>query len=166
MTIEIKIQTLTPPLFAPFGEVIEAEGAADLVINRGMCGRFHDLAQMEFGPEGRPGISLFKAEPYRLPLTLEMVERHPLGSQAFIPMQKEPFLVIVAKDAGGEPAMPMAFLTNPGQGINYRRGVWHGVLTPLGTAGLFAVIDRIGPGDNLQEHWFDVPPNVRANDSR
>jgi ureidoglycolate lyase len=83
-----------------------------------------------------------------------MMERHPLGSQAFLPLSLDPFLVTVAEDDGGRPARPRAFLTTPGQGINLRRGVWHGVLTPLREPGLFAVIDRIGEGDNLEEHWF------------
>jgi ureidoglycolate lyase len=86
-----------------------------------------------------------------------MVERHPLGSQAFLPMSLEPFLVIVAPDEGGTPGRPLAFRTAPGQGVNLGRGTWHGVLTPLAAPGLFAVIDRIGDGANLEEHWFEAP---------
>ena len=70
------------------------------------------------------------------------------------------FLVIVAPDAGGVPGPAKAFLTAPGQGINLNRGTWHGVLTPLSEPGLFAVVDRIGPGDNLEEHWLDDPVTV------
>lgn len=152
---------LTAAAFAPFGEVLEAAGAPDRVINRGLCGRWHDRAALDFG-DGRAGISLFRAEPRRLPLPLEMVERHPAGSQAFLPMTAEPFLVIVAPDEGGRPGRPLAFLTAPGQGVNYRRGTWHGVLAPLAPPGLFAVVDRIGAGDNLEEHWFDVAYSVAA----
>ena len=112
-----------------------------------------DRARLDFA-DGRAGVSLFKAEPRTLPLTLEMVERHPDGSQCFIPMSMDPFLVIVAPDAGGRPGGPVAFVTAPGQGVNYRRGTWHGVLTPLHAPGLFAVVDRIGAGANLEEHWF------------
>ena len=72
-------------------------------------------------------------------------------------MTQHPFLVIVAPDADGQPAQPVAFLTAPGQGINLHRGVWHGVLTPLAEPGLFAVVDRIGQGANLEEHWFEKP---------
>jgi len=89
-------------------------------------------------------------------LSLQMVERHPDGSQAFVPMSLEPFLVVVAHDDAGVPKDPKAFVTAPGQAINFHRGTWHGVLTPLTKPGLFAVIDRIGVGANLQEHWFDT----------
>jgi ureidoglycolate lyase len=146
---------LTAAAFAPFGEVLEAAGAPDRVINGGLCGRWHDRAALDFG-DGRAGISLFRAEPRPLPMHLEMVERHPAGSQAFLPMTPDPFLVVVAPDEGGRPGRPLAFLTAPGQGVNYRRGAWHGVLAPLAPPGLFAVVDRIGAGDNLEEHWFDV----------
>jgi len=125
-------------------------------INQDRCGRYHDRAQLDFS-EGRAGISLFQAEARHYPIQLDMVERHPLGSQAFIPMTAAPFLVIVAQDVSGRPDTPEVFLTSPGQGVNYHKGVWHGVLTPLSDPGLFAVVDRIGEGSNLQEHWFDVP---------
>ena len=89
-----------------------------------------------------------------------MVERHPVGSQAFVPMTADPFLVIVAVDAGGTPGQPRAFLTDGTQAINLHRGTWHGVLTPLAEPGLFAVIDRIGPTANLEEHWFTEPYTI------
>jgi ureidoglycolate lyase len=117
------------------------------------------LASLDFA-EGRAGISLFDAEPRSLPYRLEMVERHPEGSQAFIPMTMAPFLVIVAPDEKGAPGRPQAFVTAPGQGINFHRGIWHGVLTPLSAPGLFAVIDRIGDGPNLEEHWFTEPYDI------
>ena len=156
MRVPIRVQRLTAEAFAPFGDVIEATGSPDKIINQGLCGRFHDRAALDF-TDGRAGISLFKAVPRALPLRLEMVERHPDGSQAFIPMSAHPFLVIVARDEGGVPGRPQAFQTQIGQGINYHRGTWHGVLAPLFDPGLFAVIDRIGDGDNLEEHWFDTP---------
>lgn len=152
-------QPLTAAAFAPFGEVLETAGEPDRLINRGLCGRWHDRARLDFG-DGRAGISLFRAEPRARPLTLDMVERHPDGSQAFLPMTPDPFLVIVAPDQGGRPGRPLAFLTAPGQGVNYARGTWHGVLTPLVPPGLFAVVDRIGDGPNLEEHWFDQPWTV------
>lgn len=159
MTETIAIEPLTAEAFAPFGEVLAAEGAPDRLINQGLCGRYHDRARLDFG-DGRAGISLFQAEPRTLPLSLGMVERHPLGSQAFIPMTQNPFLVIVAPDENGTPGRPLAFKTAPGQGVNFRRGTWHGVLTPLSEPGLFAVIDRIGEGANLEEHWFETPYRV------
>ncbi|MCD1618619.1 ureidoglycolate lyase [Salipiger marinus] len=152
----IALQPLTAEAFAPFGDVLDTSGAPDRIINQGLCGRFHDRAALDFA-DGRAGISLFRAEPRQLPLVLDMVERHPDGSQAFLPMSEAPFLVVVAPDEGGTPGRPRAFLTQPGQGVNYHRGVWHGVLCPLSAPGLFAVVDRIGAGPNLEEHWFTEP---------
>ena len=155
----IRAAPLEAAAFAPFGDVLEAAGEADHIINQGRCGRFHDRARLDFG-DGRAGVSIFRAEPRALPYALDMFERHPEGSQAFISMSEHPFLVIVAPDAGGVPGAPRAFVAGPGQGVNYLRGVWHGVLAPLHTPGLFAVIDRIGPGANLEEHWLDAPVTV------
>lgn len=153
---KIAIQPISAAGFAPFGDLLQVTGAPDKIINQGLCGRYHDLAQMDFC-DGRAGLSLFNAEPRTLPLALTMMERHPQGSQAFIPMSEHGFLVIVAPDAGGTPGAPLAFETQPGQAVNFHRGTWHGVLTPLQAPGLFAVVDRIGAGANLQEHWFETP---------
>lgn len=162
MSRVIRAAPLTAAAFAPFGDVLEAAGAPDRVINQGFCGRWHDLARLDFA-DGRAGISLFRAAPRALPYRLELLERHPEGSQAFLPMSEAPFLVIVAPDDGGAPGCPLAFLTMPGQGVNYRRGVWHGVLTPLSAPGLFAVVDRIGDGPNLEECRLDEPWEIRAS---
>lgn len=157
----LRPQPLTAAAFAPFGDVLEASGAPDRIINAGLCGRFHDRARLDFGePIGRAGLSLFDAVPRELPYSFDLVERHPEGSQAFVPMSLQPFLVIVAPDEGGSPGTPLAFLTAPGQGINLHRGTWHGVLTPLHAPGLFAVVDRIGPGANLQEYTYRQPFTV------
>ena len=145
---------LTAEAFAPFGDVIEATGAPDKIINQGFCGRYHDLAALDFGEDGRAGISIFDATPRALPYQLDMVERHPEGSQAFLPMTEHAFLVIVAPDENGTPGQPLAFVTRPGQGVNFHRGTWHGVLTPLHAPGRFAVVDRIGDTQNLEEYWF------------
>ncbi len=156
----IRTEPLTAEAFAPFGDVLEVKGAPDRLINQDLCGRYHDRARLDFGTGGRAGLSLFDAVARALPYTLDMVERHPEGSQAFLPMTAAPFLVIVAPDAGGVPGTPRAFLTAPGQGVNYHRGTWHGVLTPLSAPGLFAVVDRIGTTPNLEEHWFATPWTV------
>jgi len=156
----IVARPLTAEAFAPFGDVIEAAGAPDFQINGGMCDRFHDRARLEFTGDGRAGISIGFGRPYALPLAVAMVERHPLGSQAFLPMTADPFLVVVAPDEEGQPGAPRAFLTDGGQGVNYLRGVWHGVLTPLGQAAPFLIVDRIGTGDNLEEFHYDAPWNV------
>jgi len=157
---DILAEPLTAAAFAPFGDVLEAAGPPDRIINQGLCGRFHDRARLDFGPDARAGLSIFKAEPRSFPYLLEMVERHPDGSQAFVPMTGDAFLVIVAPDAGGTPGQPRAFLTDGTQAINLHRGTWHGVLTPLAEPGLFAVIDRIGPTANLEEHWFTEPYTI------
>lgn len=151
----IRPEPLTAEAFAPFGDVLEAAGDPDRLINQGMCGRYHDRAVLDFG-DARAGISIFSAQARSLPYVLDMVERHPEGSQAFLPMTAHPFLVIVAL-GNDTPDTPRAFLTAPHQGINLRKNVWHGVLTPLHAPGLFAVVDRIGPTPNLEEHWFTEP---------
>lgn len=159
MSSTIKAVPLTADAFGPFGDVLEVTGAPTKIINQGLCGRYHDLAKLDFS-DGRAGISLFDAEPRDIPLALDMMERHPEGSQAFLPMTEHPFLVIVAEDAGGRPAEPKAFLALSGQGVNYHRNTWHGVLTPLHAPGRFAVVDRIGEGANLEEFWFDTPYSI------
>jgi ureidoglycolate lyase len=164
MTHRITTEPLTPEAFAPFGDVLDAVGAPDRIINQGLCGRYHDRARLDFGRDGRAGLSIFNAEPRALPYRLDMVERHPDGSQAFVPMHRLPFLVIVAPDAGGQPGRPRAFVTDGSQGINFLRNTWHGVLTPLAAPGLFAVIDRIGDTPNLEEFWFATVWVVQARD--
>lgn len=152
--VEIIAKPLTAEAFAPYGDVLDCAGDPDKIINQGKCGRYHDRAKLDFGPEGRAGISVFKAQPRKLPYTLDLMERHPEGSQAFIPMSMDPFLIIVAADEGDKPGAPEAFISTSGQGINFHRNVWHGVLTPLHEPGLFAVVDRIGETPNLEEVWL------------
>lgn len=159
----ILTEALSRVAFAPFGEVIETDGAAHYPINQGHCMRYHALAQAQIvGPEGQIGISIFRAQPYGLPLQLTMMERHPLGSQAFMPLSPRPFLVVVAPDHNNVPGPPRAFMTKPGQGVNYPPNLWHGVVTPIGEAQDFLVIDRIGGGVNLEEFFFSTPYEVRA----
>lgn len=154
----IAIEPLTREAFAPFGAVIETAGAESFPINAGKCLRYHDLATVEVaGENARPVINIFRGQPYALPLELKMVERHPLGSQAFMPLSDRPFLVIVAADMADGPARPLAFRTAPGQGVNIARNVWHGVLTPLDIATDFLVVDRAGDGNNLEEWFFESP---------
>ena len=149
-------EPLTAQAFAPYGDVIEVSGEPDKRINQGMCGRHHDRARLDFG-DGRAGISLFDARARHLPHKVDMVERHPQGSQAFIPVSGVPMLVIVADDEDGTPVNLRAFASQAGQSINLLRNVWHGVLAPLGAPGRFVVVDRIGDGANLEEHWFEDP---------
>jgi ureidoglycolate lyase len=146
---EIHPEPLTISAFAPFGDVLDATGDFRL-INAGLCHRHHDRAIIDVG-DAQPGISIFNAEPRALPYVFDLIERHPDGSQAFIPMSEHPFLIIVAASPQDK---PRAFLTNGAQGINLHRGTWHGVLTPLHAPGLFAVVDRIGGTPNLEEHRY------------
>ena len=151
-------EPLTRAAFAPFGEVIDAEGAEHHAINSGGAVRYHALATVDVA--GRAIVSLVRGQPRELPLVVAMMERHPLGSQAFHPLSARPFLVVVAPDEGGAPGRPRAFLTRPGQGINYARGTWHAVLTPLAAESDFLVVDRGGEGDNCEEHLFAEPWTV------
>ncbi len=154
----IKIEPLTQEAFAPFGQVIEAAGAHHYPINNGMTERYHDLARVELGGvHPRPLISVFRGQPYTLPLDLKLVERHPLGSQAFYPLGEHSWLVIVAEDAGGTPLRLRAFRPAPGQGVNIAMNTWHGVLTVLERGSDFLVVDRGGDGNNLEEHHFEIP---------
>ena len=152
-------EPLTIAAFAPYGDVLDATGTPDRMINAGLCARFHDRARIDIA-DGRAGLSVFDAVARSLPYAFDLVERHPLGSQAFVPMTQAPFLVIVAPDEHGTPGTPRAFLTNGAQGINLHRGTWHGVLTPLQAPGLFAVLDRIGEGPNLEEYRYPLPWTV------
>ena len=154
----IGIEPLTRDAFAPFGQVIEIEGAHHYPINAGNCERYHDLARVEIGGvHARPLISLMRSRGFTLPYTLTLVERHPLGSQAFYPLSRNPFLVVVAPDVSGTPGLPRAFLTAPGQGVNIAMNTWHGVLTPIGPEADFLCVDRGGEGNNLEEYPFPDP---------
>jgi ureidoglycolate lyase len=152
---------LTREAFAPFGDVIDDTGQNRFHINAGKAERIHDLATAEAaGPNARVILSLFRGTPYAFPLTLRMVERHPFGSQAFVPLSPAPFLVVVSHDGPDGPGEPHAFVTAPGQGVNYPRGRWHAVLTPIGEKQDFLVVDRAGDGNNLEEFHFPEPYEV------
>ena len=153
--MQIKPEPLTAAAFAPFGDVLDATGPFKL-INAGQCHRHHDRARIDVG-DAKTGISLFNAQPRSLPYSFDLIERHPEGSQAFIPMTQHPFLIIVSEGPGHTPRV---YLTNGAQGINLYRGTWHGVLTPLHAPGLFAVVDRIGPTPNLEEYRYPQPFTV------
>ncbi len=150
--IALKPEPLTAEAFAPFGEVIETQGAEHYPINEGTSERFHDLAEIDV-EGGRALLNLFRGQPRDLPLAIRMMERHPLGSQAFVPLGAHSWMIVVAP--AGDPPGPAdlrAFLAQPGQGVNYRRGVWHHPLIALEAVSDFLVIDRGGPGANCDEH--------------
>jgi ureidoglycolate lyase len=161
MSKVLTAKPLTREDFAPFGDVIDASGDNHYPINAGKTERYHALARPEAtGPGGHVLISLAKATPYDVPLKLTMVERHPLGSQAFVPLSPRPFLVVVCHDENGVPGAPHAFVTETGQGVNYPRNLWHGVLTPIGEPQDFLIVDRGGEGNNLEEFHFPDPYEI------
>jgi ureidoglycolate lyase len=157
--LALEVQSLSREGFAPFGEVIEAsEAAHHFTINAGNTERYHDLANIEPGVNGRVIVSIFRGQPRALPFTVRMMERHPLASQAFIPLSGKPYLVVVAP-AGDAPQAGQlkVFLARGDQGVNYATGVWHHPLLALDTVCDFLVIDRSGPGHNCDEIEFDTP---------
>ena len=160
---ELVARKLTKEAFAPFGEVIETDGSQNFRINDGRCVRHHALATAEVaGPGACVIVSIFSGEPYPLPHVVTMVERHPLGSQAFYPLGTDPWLVVVCEDEDARPVRPRAFLASARQGINIARNVWHGVLTPLYNPADFLVVDRGGDGENLETYTFDEADRLRV----
>lgn len=147
--IELAAEPLRAGSFAPFGEVIEAAGAHE-AINAGTSRKFADLAAIDVGAQGgRPAVHLYHAEARAADEPVRLMERHPLGSQLFMPLDGARYLVVVGP-AGAPPeaATLRAFLAE-GVGINLKRGVWHCPLHVLDRSGRFLVVDREGPGDNL-----------------
>lgn len=151
----IRPEPLTAAAFREFGDVIEA-GENFALINRGTSRHYADLARVDVAAAGgRPRVSLLRAVPFALPLAIAMLERHPLSSQLFMPLNGEPFLLVVAP--GGnvvDVAAVRAFATNGRQGINYHRGTWHHPLIALRNPSEFLVLDRAGEGSNCDEAPF------------
>ena len=158
------VEALERAAFAPYGEVIEAAAAADTVsINAGTAQRYDALAEVDVaGAGGRAVISRVRAQPRALPFVVRMLERHPLGSQAFVPLDPAQRYLVVVADAVD--ATPRAFLASRGQGVNYRRGTWHHPLLALDRAGDFLVVDRAGPGDNCEEATLPQAWELRLPD--
>ena len=169
----ITTEPLTAEAFAPFGDVIEAsDRARHFAINNGSTERYHDLAHIDVASGGGHAIlSIFRARPCRLPMQLLLLERHPLGSQAFMPLSQLPYLVVVAGAAQvPDLARVRCFRAAPGQGVNYALGTWHHPLLALQAESDFLVVDRGGDGGdaNCDEYpltdipcWID-PANVNA----
>lgn len=158
MSVEqLNIQPLTQADFSPYGDVIETEQRDSFFINNGMAERFHALGRIEAaGKDAGAIISLVKSKQYDMPRKLDHVEHHPLGSQAFVPLDETAFIVVVGK-AGASPQAEdfQAFVTNGRQGINYHPGTWHHVLLTPYSAMTFLCIDRAGPGNNCIDHFFN-----------
>jgi OHCU decarboxylase len=148
--VHLTIEPLTREAFAPFGDVIQADDSVrHFTINDGNTERYHDLARIDPGPDGRAIVSIFRGQPRALPFPVTMMERHPRASQAFFPLSERPYLVVVA-DAASTPRVEdlRVFLCTAGQGVNYAKGVWHHPLLALDAVSDFLIIDRAGPGDN------------------
>lgn len=155
----LRLRELNAAAFSPFGQLIDLSSAERFRINSGTTTRFNDLVTVETaGSRARPLVNLFRARYFEPPIVISMMERHPLGSQAFIAMHNRPWLVVVAPDSGGIPGSPQAFLVPGGGGllgINYARNVWHHPLLALNADGDFLVVDRGGEGANLEEYSYD-----------
>ncbi len=153
--MKILPRPLTRESFAAYGDVIEMRGEPDFLINEGAAQRFHDLARIDVNESGgRAIVSMVKTRPVALPLDIKMMERHPLGSQIFMPLSKMPFLVVVSKNGTDDrPETPIAFIARS-QGVNYGKNIWHHPLCALKETSDFLVVDRGGDGDNLEECFF------------
>jgi ureidoglycolate lyase len=147
-------EPLTRAAFRPFGDVIGMEGASHVTINQGFAERFNDLAHVDVALEGgATNVSLFLGTPRPLPIEIRLMERHPLGSQIFYPLQDRPWLVLVAEDVHDFGSYRL-FTATGREGVNYARNVWHHPLLVLDPESRFLIIDRKGPGNNLEEAWF------------
>lgn len=160
---ELTPEPLTAEAFAPFGSVIQASDAAvKLDINQGHAVRYDRLAEIDVADEGGVGvISLFRAKPLAS-LVLKMFERHPLGSQSFVPLSGAPYLVAVAPAGDFDAAGVRLFRAEGHQGVHYRKGVWHHFLLALDATSDFLVVDRAGPGDNLEEIALAPSDEIRV----
>jgi ureidoglycolate lyase len=147
----MKIEALTRAGFGPFGDVIEIDGAPHFPINQGFAERFNDLASVD---AEAVNISIVVANPRPKPIAIALMERHPLGSQIFYPLQDRPWLVLVCVDPK-DCANFRAFSATGRQGINYARNTWHHPLLVLEAGSRFLVVDRKGPGANLEEVPID-----------
>lgn len=152
---ELPVQLISEEEFLPFGEVIKTKENRGFAINNGRATRYCDLAKVEAaGKEARVLINIFRSHPITFPYLITMMERHPFGSQAFLPCGKQPFLVVVATDEGQKPGTPHAFLCPQGVGVNYHKNIWHHPLLALFQTSDFYVIDRAGAENNLEEYFY------------
>ncbi|WP_035059698.1 ureidoglycolate lyase [Andreprevotia chitinilytica] len=153
----LQAEPLTRDAFAPFGDVIEASDAVrHFPINGGNTERYHDLMRIDLDPGGHAIVSIFRGQPRALPFTIGMMERHPKGSQAFMPLSGRAYLVAVARPGETVTADDIRlFLAQGSQGVNYAAGTWHHPLLALDEVSDFLVIDRAGPGGNCDEVVLD-----------
>jgi ureidoglycolate lyase len=155
---------ITPERFAPYGDVIHATSDMNSAMNDARFERFSDLADID--AEGRKAsISIARCRiATSLPYRFDMVERHPLGTQAFIPLSHFRFFVVVGPAAESVEAEDLeAFVTNGNQGVNYHRGVWHMPMIALEDGQEFVIVDRGADGENCDEHFFSDPVTLLAD---
>ena len=141
---------ITRENFAKYGDMISTKDIKPLEINNGYAKRYDGIANLNTSSDnGETTISIFSALKRNFPMKIDMMEKHPLGSQAFIPMKETTFLVFVApKEEKPDLNKIEAFIIPPGIGVNYKPGTWHFPL--ISTEDMnFLVVDRKGPGDNL-----------------
>jgi len=162
--ILLRPMALTAAAFTHFGDVLETEGRDGVWINEHTCRRFDDLATVDVAAGGgRPLISIFEAIPRTLPLQVRLLERHPLSSQAFFPLDAQPYLVVVAeRDAAGRAGQLHAFWSSGRQGVNYRPNTWHHPLIALHRTSRFLVVDRGGSGANCEECVLETTVAIDA----
>ena len=151
----LAIEPLTPQAFAPFGTVIQTEGAHSFPINQGTTTRFHALATADPGADGHAILSVFRGTARPRPIRIEMLERHPLATQAFVPLGGRDWLAVVAETPARDALR--CFHARGDQGVQYGVGVWHHPLLVLGAPQDFLIVDRDGPGQNLEEITLDPP---------
>ena len=156
MEVKVKPVNITKENFAMFGDLISSENVKPIDINSGYAKRFDNLANIDTSKEERETIvSIFSALKRSFPMKIDMMEKHPLGSQAFIPMKETTFLSFVAPP-GNTPEINKikSFIIPPKKGVNYKPGIWHFPL--ISTENInFLVIDRKGKGENLIIHKFE-----------
>ncbi len=152
MSTVLQPMPLTRAAFAPFGQVISAEPGAGIAINDGHAQRFDALATAELGG-GEAILSIFRATPWPTPIRIRLLERHPLGSQAFVPMERHAWLIVVAERPEADACR--AFLARGDQGVQIASGVWHHPLLVLRASHDFLVVERRGAGMNLEEVHLD-----------
>lgn len=154
MILNLEVEPLTKLAFAPWGEVVERDGAELRRINEGTTDRLHALAHVDVtAGGGRPIISIFSGRRRPLPLTIGMLERHPFGSQSFFPLQANDWLVVVGHADALDHSL-RCFRARGDQGVNYAPGAWHHPLLVLVPHQDFLVVDRDGPGKNCEEVTF------------
>lgn len=157
MTVTLTAVPLTRERFAPFGDVIESSRSHADAMNAARFERFDNLCHVDLVNDGQVAVSIARCRtPTTLPLRLEMIERHPLGSQAFIPLSPCRMVVVVAPPGESVDATDLrAFVSNGRQGINYRRGAWHMPLIAFDKGQEYLIIDRGGNEANCEEHMLD-----------